>query len=974
MAQKKEEKETNWIKWLSELNKDSGKVAGGKGANLAEIYNSKFPVPPAFVITAQAYDYFLEKTGVKEEIKNILEKIDIEDTKQLDDSAKKIREIIINQEMPKDLKDEIIENYDIFGESIIQNISAEAALILKNTKEDVFVAVRSSATTEDLASASFAGEHESFLSIKGKQELIDAVKKCMASLFTARAIYYRIKKGFANQEALLAVIIQRMINSEKSGVIFSRNPVKKSDEIVVEAVYGLGEGIVSGTISPDHYEVSRDLIIKDKKLADKKIAIIRTGQGKNIIVKLTEERSKSQVLTDYEIKRLADYALQLEAHYGKSQDIEFAIESNNLYIVQTRPVTTQAEDKAEEVQGEILLRGLGASPGISSGVVKIINEMKDLEKVRKGDVLVTKMTNPDMVVSMQKASAIITDEGGITSHASIVSREMGIPAVVGTETATSLLKDEMIITVDGGRGLVYAGKGEEKKAEIKPIVETSVEIKVIVDLPDYAERAAKSRAKSVGLTRLEGIIAEGGKHPFYYVKNNKIKDYEELIYKGIKGIARYFDKIWIRSSDIRSDEFKNLQGASKEPELNPMLGDHGIRFSLKHPEILKAEILAVKKAAEETGKKIGIMFPQIISVEEVREAKKIAEGLGIRKGEIEIGVMVETPAACQIIESICQEGIDFISFGTNDLTQFTLALDRGNEHVQNLYNEMHPAILSQIAKVISVCKKYGVKTSVCGQAASRKEMAEFLVKQGIDSLSVNADAAFDISILIFNLEHNKGIIKKVEEEAKEIGEKIGKEIVKDFKKTENFVKKEVNIIEEKIGIKQKKEIHKVNCSNCGLETEVPFVPDGVRPVYCKICLEVKRQEKLKPKEEKAAEKGKIEGQKDEVQEKKEEESKEEKTEDKAEEFPAAEREFDSFAQQIDENKIEIIEEDIKGEKEEDIKEFSVREDRFSEHPKVPNQTQELFDLEEELKDLEEAKENRKKEEEVYKKEETLDIF
>lgn len=840
---KEEERESGlFVKWLYELNKDSGSVAGGKGANLAEMYNNKFPVPPAFIITAQAYDFFIKKTGIEEEIRKIIESTDIDDTKELDEASKKIKELIVSKDMPKELQDDILENYEFLGEDAqLKNLSAQAALILKNTKDDVFVAVRSSATTEDLASASFAGQQESFLNVKGKNQLIEYVKKCMASLFTARAIYYRQKKGFKHGEALLAVVVQRMINSDRSGVMFSSNPIANDNNIVIEAVYGLGEGIVSGRILPDNYIVNKDLEIVSKKIADKKVAIVRNSQGDNVIVKLTEDRSKSKVLEDHEIKNFANYAMRLEQHYGKPQDIEFAVEDKQLYIVQTRPITTKVQGEQKEFHGEVLLKGLGASPGISFGVVKIIREMVDLEKVKKGDVLVTTMTNPDMVVSMQKASAIVTDEGGVTSHAAIVSREMGIPAVVGTEKATSLLKDGMIITVDGGRGMVYAGKGEEKKVEIKPVVKTKTEIKVIVDLPDYAERAAKTKARAVGLTRIEGIIAESGKHPLYFVKKNNMKDYEDVIYNGIRKIASPFEEVWVRTSDIRSDEFLHLEGAPKHVEINPMLGMHGIRFSLKYPEIMKAEMLACKRVAEE-GKIIGLMFPQVISVEEVVQAKKLAEELGLNEN-IKIGVMVETPAAVQIIEDLCKEGIHFISFGTNDLTQYTLAIDRGNDETAPLYSETHPAVLRQIKYVIGICKKYNVISSICGQAASRRDMAQELVLYGIDSLSVNADAAYDISLLVSELE-GKGIVGAGIEKAEEIGEKIGQEIISDYKKVEGFVKKEVTVIEKKMGMgDRKKEMHKTDCSLCGKEIEVPFIPDGVRPVYCKECL-------IKPKEEK----------------------------------------------------------------------------------------------------------------------------
>src|SRR3989344_3893939 len=604
-------------------------------------------------------------------------------------------------------------------------------------------------------SASFAGQQETFLNVKGTAMLLKRVKDCCASLFTARAVYYRTKKGFDHSKSYLAVVVQRMVDADKSGVMFSQNPVSRSNTIVIESVWGLGEGIVSGQIKPDNYVIDGNLDefkILETKVADKKIAIIKTSSGQNEVTKLTSERSKHQVLTTYEIKILAQYAKQLENHYSKPQDIEFAIEGKEIFIVQSRPITTIATEKTEEIKGKILLSGLGASPGVSSGPVRIIKDMKDLDKIKKGDVLVTEMTNPDMVVAMQKSTGIITDEGGVTSHAAIVSREMGIPAVVGTNEATKILKDGEIVTVDGNHGKVFEGKAEKQEVVILPIVPTKIKIKVIVDLPDYASRAVKSGAKAVGLTRLEGIIAESGNHPLKYVKEKKIGDYVVVLFKGLKKIAEHFEEIWVRSSDIRSDEYQHLEGAPKQVEGNPMLGDHGIRFSLKHLDIFKAEITAIKKLAEHFPDKIiGLMAPQIINDEEVRKIKEIAAEIIMPKN-VKIGIMVETPAAVQVINSLCEEGINFVSFGTNDLTQFTLALDRNNTEVQHLYNEMNPAVLNSIAYVIRRCKKYGVETSICGQAASREDMARFLFTEGINSMSVNADAAEKVSKLIAKIE------------------------------------------------------------------------------------------------------------------------------------------------------------------------------------------------------------------------------
>jgi pyruvate,water dikinase len=774
----------DYIKWLSDLSKKDIKIVGGKGANLGEMYNAKFPVPQAFCITTDAFFYFLRATKVEDQIKKIQSEINVDKTQELTDKAKEIRELVIQATMPEDLKSEILEAYDHFNVDLSGlNHKSPALAILKTARDAPFVSVRSSATAEDLSDASFAGQQESFINVKGNDDLIDKVKRCMASIFTARSIYYRKKKGFDDLVGLSAVV-QRMINSDKSGVMFSRNPVKNNDEIMIEAVFGQGEGIVSGTIKPDQYIVNRNMEIKEEKVSDKKVAIIRTAAGETKTVPLTPEKSTQRVLKTYELKQLAEYAVKLEDHYKKPQDIEFAIENDEIYILQTRPITTLKEEnkgEKEELDGELITQGLAASPGIAAGVVKIVNTMADLPKVKQGDVLVTTMTNPDMVVTMQKAAAIVTSEGGVTAHAAIVSREMGIPAVVGAQNALEVLSDGQEITVDGYHGKVFKGRMETKKVEILPIVPTKTKIKVLVDLPQFAERAAKTNAAGIGLVRLEGLIASSGKHPLAYESEGKLDDYKKMLKEGLEKIAETFKgkPIWVRASDIRSDEYSHLIGAPKEIEKNPMLGNHGIRFSLKHPGILKAELGAIKELSEK-GHKFGVMFPQIISVEEVKEAKKIFQEMGL-KG-VQFGVMIETPAAVVLIKDICEEKIDFISFGTNDLTQYTLAIDRGNEDVQYLYDEMNWAVLKQISRVIRECKNYGVETSICGQAASKKEMVEFLVKQGIDSISVNADVAKELSELVQKMESEKknSVVEPIDNKA---------EIKKELKQVETLEKK-----------------------------------------------------------------------------------------------------------------------------------------------------------------------------------------
>ncbi|MAE49664.1 phosphoenolpyruvate synthase [Candidatus Pacearchaeota archaeon] len=761
-----------FVRWFSELTHDDLEVAGGKGASLAEMYNNKFPIPPGFVVTAQAYQHFLAAAGLTGKITEVLSGLDVNDTEALAEASKKIRAMMEAEEFPADLEEAIVEAYDILDvdKKGLEGASGSALAILKTGHEPPFVAVRSSATAEDLADASFAGQQDSFLNVKGPAQVLQKVRQCFSSLFTARAIYYREKKGFKHEETSLAAVVQKMIDADKAGVMFSQHPTKHDESVMIEAVWGLGEGIVSGRIKPDHYEVTREeekFEVLDEQIAEKGVAVVRDSGGKTDVVKLTEERSKQRVLSSYELKRLAQFGVALEEHYGKPQDIEFALEGKDFYIVQSRPITTlgkQAPAVAggeEEVHGEALLSGLGASPGVSSGTVKVVHSMEELDKVKKGDVLVTKMTNPDMVVTMQRAAAIVTDEGGVTSHAAIVSREMGIPAVVGTGDATEKLHDGGEITVDGNSGKVVSGRGKTQLAEVERMIEgTKIKIKVIVDLPDAAHRAAKSGAKAVGLTRLEGIIAAGGKHPLAFVKEEKLKDYIALLSAGLSKIAQPFEEVWVRSSDIRSDEYRHLVGAPKELEGNPMLGDHGIRFSLRHPGLLKAELQAIKEVADEfPDKTFGVMVPQVIGEGDFLETKKLADEVGMPEN-VKLGIMVETPAAVQIINKLCEAGISFASFGTNDLTQYTLAVDRNNGDVQYLYDELHPSVLHSLMYVIRRCRHHGVETSICGQAGSKEEMARFLVRQGIDSISVNADAA-------------KGVSEIVLEEERRIAEEAG---------------------------------------------------------------------------------------------------------------------------------------------------------------------------------------------------------
>ncbi len=755
---KEEEKDKGYVKWLFELSKKDIPTAGAKGALLAELYSQKFPTPPAFIITTHAFQKFTERVNNK--IQEIINMTDVEKTEELIENSEEIRSIIESEELPKDMEKEILEAYEILGtERKDTKISGDALNILRIAKEPVFVAVRTSVTTEKQEESSFAGQQETYLNIKGASKLLQSVKKSFSSLYTPRAIYYRNKKGIKKPNT--AVVVQKMINSEKSGVIFTKNPLE--EDVLIEATFGLGEGIASGITQPDNYTTNKDLTILNKKTGEKETAITRNAAGETEEIKLTQERSNQQVLTDGQIKELTNIALRIEDQFKKPQDIEFAIERGNVYILQSRPITTlnQENKTTSEIQGKILLSGQPASSGVASGKVKIAKSTKDLAETKQGEVIVTRIAHPDMTIILGKSEAVITDQGGTTSPIAIIARELNTPLIVSTKNSTQTLKEDQEVTIDSNSGKIFEGKSEEEQKETSPIVKTKTEIKVIVNLPEYAEKAAKSKCNSVGLLKLERIVAGSGKHPLKFLKEKRIEDYKEFLAREISKITEHFDNIWIRTSDMKSDEYKHLEGSPKV-ELNPLLGFHGMRFSLKNRAILQAELQAIRKVSEKYPiKKIGVMFPQITSVKEATEARK--ELAKVRTENMEVGMMIETPAAVHITQELCDTDINFVSIGTDELTQYTLAVDKNNPEISHIYDEIHPSILRQIAIVINVCKKNGVKTSICGQAVNNPEMIRFLVKKGIDSITVKPDQALETSEIIKKTE------EKLEEEQREEG-------------------------------------------------------------------------------------------------------------------------------------------------------------------------------------------------------------
>ena len=736
-----------YVQKFEDLNKSDIAIAGGKGANLGELTQAGIPVPPGFVVTAETYQKFMEDTGINDKVLDILDKIDINDTKALQAAAEEIKAIIIETPIPDDMVMFIKEAYN----QLCQRVG----------EDDTDVAIRSSATAEDLPEASFAGQQDTFLHVSGDEEVIEYVRKCWASLFEARAIFYREENDFEHSKVLIAVVVQKMAIADKAGVMFTVNPSTGEEIALIEGSWGLGEAVVSGDVTPDNYQVDKaNNEVINVTISDKKVMYTNDESGTSIKVDVPEEKRMERVLSDEELIELTEMGKRVQAHYGEPMDTEWAFERDNLFLLQARPITTlgdaePAGDSDASVDGDVLVRGLGASPGIATGMVKIVLDIDELDKIEEGDVMVTTMTTPDMVPAMRRASGIVTDEGGVTCHASIISRELGIPCVVGTGDATKTLKENTGVTLDGKKGLVFEGITEVKEeapvaqaaAAEAPIL-TVTEVKANVSMPEAAERAAATGADGVGLLRTEHLMLTAGIHPGKFIADGKEDELIDTIADNVQIVADAFypKPVWYRTLDAPTDEFITLEGGENEPrEHNPMLGWRGIRRELDQPEILKGEFKAIKKLHEKGYTNIGIMIPLSQSPAELLKAKELCAEVGlIPHKDVDFGMMVEIPAAAIIIDEYLKIGVDFVSLGTNDLTQYTLAVDRNNEFVAKHYTEEHPAVMKLIERTIKKCAEAGVTCSICGQAGSVPHIVEKLVKFGITSVSSNADAIADV--------------------------------------------------------------------------------------------------------------------------------------------------------------------------------------------------------------------------------------
>ncbi|BFI74184.1 phosphoenolpyruvate synthase [Sulfurisphaera ohwakuensis] len=760
---------------LKNIRKDMINIAGGKGANLGELISMGIRVPPGFVITSHAYKYFISYNKLDEKIKEIFEK-------EKDDEiiSSKIRELILSSQIPPDLANQILSAYE--------NLS-------KLVGKEILVAVRSSATAEDIESASFAGQQETYLNVS-KGELLDAVKKVWASLYTARAISYRRFKGIDQITVEMAVVVQKMVNSRSAGVMFTLHPATGDrNYIMIESSWGLGEAVVSGKVTPDEVVIEKSsLKIVEKKVSHKILKIVYDREKRqNIIINLSNEEADQMSISDEEAIELARLALKIEEHYGRPMDIEWAIDADmkfpdNVFIVQARPETywtsKQIERKKEEVKvsvGKVLTKGLPASPGIAYGKARVILDVKEAKDFEKGDILVTKMTDPDWVPIMKIASAIVTDEGGMTSHAAIVSRELGIPAVVGTGNATKVIKDGEEITVDAIRGIIYEGKltfeTEEKKETTQPVSVGGISRDVLLSLypvtatkiymnlgqPDIIHKYLDLPFDGIGLMRIEFIVSEWIKyHPLYLIKTGKPELFVDKLAEGISMVASaiYPRPVVVRFSDFKTNEYKRLIGGEEfEPEeRNPMIGWRGVSryVSPQYEPAFRLEVRAIRKVREEMGlKNVWVMFPFVRTTWELEKAIKIMEEEGVRRGQdFKVWIMAEVPSVVVLADKFSQL-VDGFSIGSNDLAQLTLGVDRDSDLLARMgyYDERDPAVLESIKRLIKIAHKYGRTVSICGQAPSvYPEINEFLVRQGIDSISVNPDAVIQVRRQVASIE------------------------------------------------------------------------------------------------------------------------------------------------------------------------------------------------------------------------------
>lgn len=763
-------KQDKQIVWFNEIDKDDIGLVGGKGANLGEMASTDLPVPNGFIVTSGAYFQFLKENNLEKIIKEASKEIDLEQPETVNRAANKVKPAIKKGKISEELAKEIISAY------------AKLGSLLKNS----YVAIRSSATAEDLPTASFAGQQETFLNVKGEANVVEKVRDCWASLFEPRSIFYRQQNNFDHLKVGIAVVVQKMIDADVSGVMFTIDPItNEKNRIVIEAVYGLGEFIVQGKVIPDKYVVDRrnfDIISRD--IAKQTVQLTKVG-SLNKQTRVPKKLQTKRKLTDKQIIELAKLGKKIHQHYFFPQDIEWILLKDKFFVVQTRPVTTIKGEKkpAKKLKStsKPFLMGLAASPGLASGPVQIAKSAKEISKVESGEILVTSMTTPDFVPAMKKAVAIVTDKGGQTSHAAIVSRELGVPCVVGTKKATEKLKNGQLITVNGSKGEIYQGNllvgekqiiSELRKESLitddsRKKIKTATKVYVNLAEPQLAKEIAQRDVDGVGLLRAEFMIAEIGIHPKKMIKDKRKKEFIEKLTEGIGEICQAFNPrpVVYRATDFKTNEYRNLAGGkSFEPEEeNPLLGYRGALRYTTDEEVFEMELAAIKNVRHKLKlNNLWLMIPFVRSPEELKKTKKIiaANGL-IRSPSFKLWLMVEVPSNVILLDEFIEIGIDGVSIGSNDLTMLILGVDRDNAELANLFNEQDPAVSWALEKTIKTCQKHKVTSSICGQAPSvYPDLVENLIQWGITSLSVNPDAIERSRELVYEAEKKTAQKKK----------------------------------------------------------------------------------------------------------------------------------------------------------------------------------------------------------------------
>lgn len=804
-------KNNKFILWFDQIRIKDVPSVGGKNASLGEMYSKLTPkgvaVPNGFAVTAEAYDYFITTTGVKQEIRKILKTLNTHNLRNLQEHGKKVRQIILKAEFPEDLKEAIVEAY--------RKLSKEF-----KTK-NVDVAVRSSATAEDLPDASFAGQQETFLNVEGEEEILEFSKKCMASLFTDRAISYRADKGFNHFKVLLSITVQKMVRSDlaTSGIMFSIDTESGfRDAVLINSIYGLGEYIVQGYVNPDEYYVFKptmamgyDPIIHKSLGAKAKKLVYDSKSASNVkALPVSKKDQEKFALTDKEVVQLAKWAVEIENHYKKPMDMEWAKDgrTGQLFIVQARPETVRSQDDpntlieyAMKERGKVLATGASVGNKVGQGKINIIRDVKDIHKFKSGDVLVTEMTDPDWEPIMKIAGAIVTNSGGRTCHAAIISRELGIPCVVGTKNATQKTKQGQMVTVscaEGETGYIYNGLVDYqiKKTNLKTIKKPKTKIMMNIGNPEMAMQQSFIPNDGVGLAREEFVISEYIKvHPLALINFAKIKDpkvkqqiekmtagyenkkqfYIDKMSQGVGRIAASFypKDVIVRLSDFRSNEYANMIGGTQfEPEeRNPMIGWRGASryYSEKYLPAFELECQALAYVRKNMGlKNVKIMVPFCRTIEEGKKVLNIMAKHGLKRGVdgLDVYVMCEIPSNVILAEEFCKI-FDGFSIGSNDLTQLTLGVDRDSALVSHVYDERNQAVKDLISSVIATAKKNHKKIGICGQAPSDfPDFAQFLAREGIDSISLIPDTVIKTMIAVHKAEQDKGKKRKVKSKKK----------------------------------------------------------------------------------------------------------------------------------------------------------------------------------------------------------------